>query len=154
MLAKEFQPRTRLTSTPLPLQLSPSLLQLAAHRSGRPFLRVQAKRQPTEVTEADFYVGIDPSSAADSSATSSSSPQTTTPWFISWPVGFLAVFAVLRTLGALSRRRYDIMQWKIPLCFFCDWNWKICSRKKKNLSKNQIFSFLSSPLSCQYLQRS
>jgi hypothetical protein len=51
------------------------------------------------VSEADLYIGIDPSSG------NAPNPSSTTPWYITFPAGFVAILAALRTIGAWSRSR-------------------------------------------------
>jgi hypothetical protein len=61
---------------------------------------VTARKQSNPVTEADLYVGIDPSSQTSPNTTSSA-----TPWYISFPFGFLGILVLLRLIGAWSRSR-------------------------------------------------
>ncbi|KAG7674911.1 hypothetical protein Ndes2526B_g07754 [Nannochloris sp. 'desiccata'] len=67
------------------------------HRSSSAVIVTARKQSP--VSEADLYVSIDPSSATSPNQTS------TAPWYISFPAGFIAILALLRTIGAWSRSR-------------------------------------------------
>jgi hypothetical protein len=60
---------------------------------------VIATARKNAVSEADLYIGIDPSSGT------SPTPTSTTPWYITFPGGFLAILALLRIIGAWSRSR-------------------------------------------------
>ena len=68
-------------------------------RPARAALPVLAARKGNSMSEADMYFGVDPSPPAQ--PPTGGSP----PWYIAVPAGFVATLAVLRTIGALSRRR-------------------------------------------------
>ena len=87
--------------------LMPSLLPQKMNNlillAGRPrhlALVVSARKQNNPVTEADLYIGIDPSSAPSPDQNGSS-----TPWYITVPAAFIAILALFRTIGTLSRKR-------------------------------------------------
>jgi len=85
----------------LPPALSVPGVKLALCRPGRraeSLTVVKAQKKP--ITEADLYMGVDTIPQPEPA------PQGT-PWYISVPVGFVAVIAVLRTIKALTRRRCD-----------------------------------------------
>jgi hypothetical protein len=65
--------------------------------AGRRAMHVAAARK-APISEADLYVGMDPTPPAPP-------PKEGAPWYVAGPLGFAALIAVLRTAKAISRRR-------------------------------------------------
>ena len=89
----------------LPLSLPHLIVPRRVHLNRR-HLQVVAQARGSPVSEADLYIGIDAGTAAPP-------PSSGLPWYIAAPAGFIAILAVFRTIGAISRRRYLVSSFKI-----------------------------------------